>query len=199
VSRVDELLTVLSRATPCESLELLEYEALRQRLTTTTWSQRCGSILRRRPISANEPPISKLVSVPLLGPTWQGTQILVVVRRSELLVVGWKLDGRTEFDGADVCVVSTLLPLLQAAASQEAAVEVPQQGLETLTPRETDVLLLVAQGLTATAAARRCGISARTVHKHLEHAYRKIGCHDRVSAVHYLTRAGLLTAGLAAG
>ena len=66
-----------------------------------------------------------------------------------------------------------------------------------VTSREIEVLSLVGMGLTAAAVARRCGISIRTVHKHLEHAYAKLGCHDRLSAVMLLRDAGLL--GLTSG
>ena len=61
-----------------------------------------------------------------------------------------------------------------------------------LTVRESQVLSLVGQGLTARAIARRCGISHRTVHKHLEQVYRKLNCHDRVSAVLLARDSGLL-------
>ena len=54
--------------------------------------------------------------------------------------------------------------------------------IQTLTERELDLLQLIALGLTSTSIARRCGISVRTVHKHLEHIYDKLGCRDRVSA-----------------
>ncbi len=52
-----------------------------------------------------------------------------------------------------------------------------------LTGRELAVLELVAGGLITAAIARRLGISPRTVGKHLEQAYRKLGANDRVSAV----------------
>jgi DNA-binding CsgD family transcriptional regulator len=52
--------------------------------------------------------------------------------------------------------------------------------MDSVTGRELEVLRLIAAGLTATAVARRCQISARTVHKHLENAYAKLGCHDRL-------------------
>jgi DNA-binding CsgD family transcriptional regulator len=52
-----------------------------------------------------------------------------------------------------------------------------------LTPRELSVLTLVADGLTAGAVARRLLVAERTVHKHLERAYSKLGVSDRVSAV----------------
>jgi DNA-binding CsgD family transcriptional regulator len=52
-----------------------------------------------------------------------------------------------------------------------------------LTDRELAVLDLAADGLITAAIARRLGISPRTVGKHLEQAYRKLGANDRVSAV----------------
>jgi DNA-binding CsgD family transcriptional regulator len=67
-----------------------------------------------------------------------------------------------------------------------------QRPMDSVTGRELEVLRLIAAGLTATAVARRCQISARTVHKHLENAYAKLGCHDRLSAVLILQDAGLL-------
>lgn len=79
----------------------------------------------------------------------------------------------------------------QVAALAGAGRDAPADG-SPLTPRETAVFGLVAQGLTATAAARRLAVSERTVHKHLEHVYRKLGASDRVTAVLRAQRAGLL-------
>jgi DNA-binding CsgD family transcriptional regulator len=61
-----------------------------------------------------------------------------------------------------------------------------------LTPRELAVLTLVAEGLTAGAAARRLVVAERTVHKHLERSYAKLGVSDRVSAVLRAQRLGIL-------
>jgi DNA-binding CsgD family transcriptional regulator len=52
-----------------------------------------------------------------------------------------------------------------------------------LTPREVSVLSLLTEGITAVAAAHRLGIAERTIHKHLERIYAKLGVSDRVSAV----------------
>jgi len=54
-------------------------------------------------------------------------------------------------------------------------------------------LLLVADGLTAAAVARRLVVAERTVHKHLERAYAKLGVSDRVSAVLRAQRLGILS------
>jgi len=61
-----------------------------------------------------------------------------------------------------------------------------------LTPREVAVLLLLADALTASAIARRLGISVRTVHKHVENLYRKLGTRDRMSTVLRAQEIGLV-------
>jgi DNA-binding CsgD family transcriptional regulator len=56
--------------------------------------------------------------------------------------------------------------------------------LETvgLTRRQCEVLDLLARGRTNQEIARELGMSVRTVHKHLEHLYPKLGVHDRTAA-----------------
>ena len=58
-----------------------------------------------------------------------------------------------------------------------------QLPVTALTPRELTVLPMLAEGLTADAIARRLAISPRTVHRHVEHIYRKLNTSDRVSTV----------------
>ena len=52
-----------------------------------------------------------------------------------------------------------------------------------LTRRETEVLRLLAQGLTQDDIARRLTISPKTVGTHIEHVLRKLGVHSRAQAV----------------
>lgn len=52
-----------------------------------------------------------------------------------------------------------------------------------LTDREMIILARVADGATNAAIARGLGMSPRTVAKHLEHAYRKLGVSSRAAAV----------------
>lgn len=80
------------------------------------------------------------------------------------------------------------------AGSLNSACSAPEAN--GLTTSEIQVLRSVAEGLTAIAIARRRAVSVRTIHKHLENAYRKIGCHDRVSAVLFAWRSGLLPTSL---
>ncbi|GAB3278878.1 hypothetical protein GCM10027449_19210 [Sinomonas notoginsengisoli] len=55
-----------------------------------------------------------------------------------------------------------------------------------LTQRESEILQLLSKGLTGAAVGHLLGISARTVAKHLEHAYAKLGCTNRIDALRIL-------------
>lgn len=72
--------------------------------------------------------------------------------------------------------------------------DAPDRAVEAivLTPRELDVLERLGAGLTAVAIAHRLGISVRTVHKHLERVYEKLGVTDRLTAVLEARRRGLI-------
>jgi DNA-binding CsgD family transcriptional regulator len=59
----------------------------------------------------------------------------------------------------------------------------PRGPTPALTDRERAILPLLARGQTATHIARQLSISPRTVQKHVEHVYRKLGVHDRQGAL----------------
>ena len=59
-----------------------------------------------------------------------------------------------------------------------------------LTPRELQVLRLVAGGLTDAESAAALSVSVRTVQKHLENVYAKLGVHTRTGAVMRVFSAG---------
>ena len=61
-----------------------------------------------------------------------------------------------------------------------------------LTPRERDVLALLADGLRQAEIARRLEISPKTVASHIEHVLAKLGVHSRVEAVARVYRDGVL-------
>ncbi|GAA1863418.1 hypothetical protein GCM10009715_08330 [Paeniglutamicibacter psychrophenolicus] len=83
---------------------------------------------------------------------------------------------------AHIHLLDSLLP----GPAPEAEPERP------LTARELLVLVLVARGCTAHGIAARLGVSHRTVHKHQENLYRKLGAVDRLSAVLRAQQCGLL-------
>ena len=61
-----------------------------------------------------------------------------------------------------------------------------------LTPREVDVLELVATGMTNAQIAERLFLSPRTVHRHLGSIYHKIGVGSRTAATRFAIEHGLL-------
>jgi len=63
--------------------------------------------------------------------------------------------------------------------------------LAVLTPREVDVLRLLANGCTYSQAAQRLGISTHTVVTHIKNAYRKLDVHSAAAAVMRVMELGL--------
>jgi DNA-binding CsgD family transcriptional regulator len=106
-------------------------------------------------------------------------------------------DGR-DFDDTDVDLALRIQPLLlllehQAnALSTSASTRAGQLDDLPLTGREVAVLSLLADGCTAFAIGHRLGTSPRTVHKHLEHIYRKLGATDRVTAIRAAVELGVV-------
>jgi PAS domain S-box-containing protein len=64
----------------------------------------------------------------------------------------------------------------------------------SLTPRELEVLRLLAAGANTRVASERLGVSPATVRNHVQNLLGKLGVHSRLEAVAYATRRGLLTA-----
>jgi len=71
--------------------------------------------------------------------------------------------------------------------------DAPPEGAEPprLTERETDVLRLVAKGLTARQIAERLVLSHRTVENHVQSTLRKLQLHNRVELARYAIEHGL--------
>lgn len=61
-----------------------------------------------------------------------------------------------------------------------------------LTPRELDVIVQVAAGLSSADAADRLGLAPATVKSYLKSAMRKTGVHNRLALVAECRRSGLI-------
>jgi DNA-binding NarL/FixJ family response regulator len=74
-----------------------------------------------------------------------------------------------------------------AALATPSAAPLP----DDLTPREAEVLGLIAEGLTNAEIAERLVVSAATVKSHVNHIFAKIGARDRAQAVVYAYANGI--------
>jgi DNA-binding NarL/FixJ family response regulator len=70
-------------------------------------------------------------------------------------------------------------------AAVAAPVEPQRELPDELTPREGEVLTLIAEGLTNAEIAERLVVSGATVKSHVNHIFAKIGARDRAQAVVY--------------
>jgi DNA-binding CsgD family transcriptional regulator len=85
-----------------------------------------------------------------------------------------------DFSDRDRALLTLLRPHLHQAYLDAARRRHP---VPRLTPRQTDLLHLVAAGLTNRQIARRLGISEGTVHTHLENIYKRLDVSSRTAAV----------------
>ena len=87
-------------------------------------------------------------------------------------------------------------PFLTPAAQQTLIKDVLERGRddakEELTPREEEIVKLVAEAHTTREIAEILHLSEKTVENHRGNAMRKLGMRDRVELVRYAIRRGLI-------
>ncbi len=88
----------------------------------------------------------------------------------------------------DPRMTTTVLKEFRRLASQ---VE-PDQGVGGLTPKELDILKLLAMGLSNKEIGRRLCLAEKTVKNYLSTIFQKLQINDRVQAAIYALRHGLL-------
>jgi DNA-binding NarL/FixJ family response regulator len=86
---------------------------------------------------------------------------------------------------------STLPPHLRAKLEQNKQ---PARLARTLTPRESEVTKLVAEGHSSQAIADMLLLSPKTVETHRTNIYQKLNIRDRVELARYAIREGLIEA-----
>ena len=82
---------------------------------------------------------------------------------------------------------------LPGALGRRGSDEPAQSSGESLTPRERDVLVEIAQGHTNKEIAATLGVSVRTVESHRESLLKKLGVKGTAGLTRYAISAGLLT------
>lgn len=207
---VDRLLPVLRRAVPADSVLWLASDGRHptNRSRTQPWrADPAGSVgaeqtavlaahaddpllaaawhgpgtATRRSDVHTDPEFHRLPHFPtLFAPLGARHQLVMAVRPDEQrrIVVLFNR-ASPDFNQHDVAVAEALRPRIGRALARFGG---PKPRREKVSPREADVLDLLCRGLTDRQIATRLGISPRTVDKHLEHAYVKLGVRCRVQA-----------------
>jgi len=111
-----------------------------------------------------------------------------------------EIGAAVEAAAAGLVIVSAeqVRDLVGARAASAPAREFPaarrhsRDQIPALTPREGEVLAMLAEGLPNKAIASRLGISDHTVKTHLEAIFDKLGASNRAEAVARAVRSGLL-------
>jgi DNA-binding NarL/FixJ family response regulator len=135
--------------------------------------------------------------------TAAGAQLAVMLPGAEYASEAWASGARallsrevaTDRLVAGLAAASQGLAVLDPALSgalAPARMALPSSPAEALTPREIDVLRLLAEGLPNKAIARGLGISEHTVKFHVNAILGKLGVESRTEAVVRATRLGLI-------
>jgi NarL family two-component system response regulator LiaR len=82
-------------------------------------------------------------------------------------------------------------PLVAARLVETLAADGGEEPLQRLTPREREVLVLIARGLSNKRIAHELALSEKTVKTHVGHVLAKLGVSDRTQAAVVAVRAGL--------
>ena len=129
-----------------------------------------------------------------------GLSLLGVNRQLMLFTVGsrfglfhcWSMNRwHHDFSDNEVALAQQLQPMLQLldsayAGTPRMAAEMARAKVYSLTAREQEVMRLLGRGLKTVAIGHLLGCSPRTVAKHIEHAYTKLGTNNRVDALRRL-------------
>jgi pimeloyl-ACP methyl ester carboxylesterase/DNA-binding CsgD family transcriptional regulator len=142
---------------------------------------------------------AETVQCPALVLHRAGATVIPLEASAEL--VGLLPNGRLQvFDGSSATlffegtdeVIDTIVRFVTGRGGSSAAAPAATAGEgSALTPRERDVLRLVAAGETNAEIGRRLGVTINTVERHVANLYRKIDARGRADATAYAIRNGL--------
>lgn len=134
-------------------------------------------------------------ALPLLrraSATWQELEAPYEMARTRLLVAE-ACRALGDDDGATLEIDAARRALeLLGAAPDLARFEPPTRAAGGLTPREAEVLALVAQGKTNREIAKDLVISEKTVERHVSNIFTKLGLQTRAAATAYAYEHGLV-------
>jgi two-component system response regulator NreC len=146
---------------------------------------------------------SSLETIPQLRADWPETQIVVLTMQEDPAFARAALRagalGYVLKDAADDELMSAVLlaargqTYLNPQLGARLAAQPPEDSRpDNLSPRETEVLKLIALGHTNTEIAASLFLSVRTIESHRAHIQQKIGLTTRAELVGYARERGLL-------
>ena len=95
----------------------------------------------------------------------------------------------------DALIAPAITKRLISQFARTAPSSAPSAELESLTPREAEVLGLIGRGLSNGEIARDLVLSEATVKTHVKHVLAKLGARDRVQAVVFAYETGVVSPG----
>jgi predicted ATPase/DNA-binding CsgD family transcriptional regulator len=125
--------------------------------------------------------VREVIGYPL--PPWWGAQckrILANIR----LDIGEPAFAAAWTAGRKMTLVDAVAAIEPTPLPETPPPTLSDPNIADLTPRELEVLRLVAQGLTDAQVAKKLVISPHTVHTHLASIYSKLGVKSRTAAAH---------------
>jgi DNA-binding NarL/FixJ family response regulator len=102
---------------------------------------------------------------------------------------------RVIYGGEALLSPSITRRLIEDFAARTEPLEPPTAALDEITPREREVLILVARGLSNGEIAERLVVTEATVKSHVGSILMKLDLRDRVQAVVFAYEHGIVTAG----
>ena len=117
------------------------------------------------------------------------TGYVVKESASERLLHALEYVSRGEYF-LDSSVSQEVVKKLMESPAREAKITNAAYG--TLTPREQEVMRLLAEGLSTKEAAKRLFISPKTIENHRSNIMRKLGLHSTVELIRYAAKLGVI-------
>ena len=74
----------------------------------------------------------------------------------------------------------------------EKGAKITDANYDTLTPREQEIMVLLAEGLSSKEVADKLFISPKTVDNHRSNIFRKLNLHSVIELIRYATRLGII-------
>ncbi|HEX8771629.1 MAG TPA: response regulator transcription factor [Acidimicrobiales bacterium] len=98
--------------------------------------------------------------------------------------------------GGDALIAPSVTKrLIREFSARPVKVDQSRTDLENLTPREREVLRLIARGMSNSEIAEALYVGEATVKSHVGHVLMKLGLRDRVHAVVFAYEAGIVAPG----